>query len=202
MSAADLGRGIAAGEIDPLALTETYLAAMDSHPETARIYSVVTRERALAEATAAQARAKAGLRRSPLDGVPLSWKDLFDSAGDVTESGSDLLKGRVAEQDALVLENATALGAVCLGKTHMSELAFSGLGLNPIKATPPCVNDPEAVPGAPPPVRRPRSPLVLRRGQSALTRGDRCGFPRRGTILWASKPLPGGSALRGSFRFV
>lgn len=147
MSAADLGRGIAAGEINPLTLTETYLAAMDSHPETARIYSVVTRERALAEATAAQERAKAGLRRSPLDGVPLSWKDLFDSAGDVTESGSDLLKGRVSEGDALVLENATALGAVCLGKTHMSELAFSGLGLNPIKATPPCVNDPEAVPG-------------------------------------------------------
>ena len=147
MSAAQLGRGIAAGEIDPVALTETYLAAIDSHPETARIYTKVTRERALSEAKAAQERAKSGLRRSPLDGVPLSWKDLFDSAGVETESGSDLLKGRVPDHDALVLENATALGSVCLGKTHMSELAFSGLGLNPIKATPPCVNDPEAVPG-------------------------------------------------------
>lgn len=147
MSAAQLGRGIAAGEIDPVALTETYLAAIDSHPETARIYTKVTRDRALAEAKAAQERAKSGLRRSPLDGVPLSWKDLFDSAGVETESGSDLLKGRVPDHDALVLENATALGSVCLGKTHMSELAFSGLGLNPIKATPPCVNDPEAVPG-------------------------------------------------------
>jgi len=38
-------------------------------------------------------------------------------------------------------------GAVCLGKTHMSELAFSGLGLNPITETPPCVNDADAVPG-------------------------------------------------------
>ncbi|ABF62791.1 Amidase [Ruegeria sp. TM1040] len=147
MSAAQLGRGIASGEIDPVALTEAYLTAIDSHPETARIYTKVTHERARAEAKAAQERAKAGLRRSPLDGVPISWKDLFDSAGVETESGSDLLKGRIPDTDALVLDTATALGSVCLGKTHMSELAFSGLGLNPIKATPPCVNDPEAVPG-------------------------------------------------------
>ena len=82
-----------------------------------------------------------------LDGVPISWKDLFDSAGVGTESGSDLLLGRVPDRDALVLRNATAMGTVCLGKTHMSELAFSGLGLNPVKETPPCVNDAEAVPG-------------------------------------------------------
>ncbi|MDA5556545.1 amidase [Shimia sp. MMG029] len=147
MSAADLGRGIEAGAIDPVALTETYLAAMDSHAESGRIYSAITRERALAEAAAAADRARAGQRLSLLDGVPISWKDLFDSAGVATEAGSDLLKGRVPTRDAEVLANATALGLVCLGKTHMSELAFSGIGLNPITATPPCVNDPEAVPG-------------------------------------------------------
>ncbi|NHX27153.1 amidase, partial [Escherichia coli] len=49
--------------------------------------------------------------------------------------------------DAAVLRNATAAGLVCLGKTHMSELAFSGLGLNPVTATPPCVNDESAVSG-------------------------------------------------------
>lgn len=147
MSAADLGRGIAAQEIDPVALTQCYLDAIDSHPHRDRIYSQVTRERALAEAAAAAERARMGLRRSPLDGVPISWKDLFDSAGTETESGSDLLKGRVPDRDALVLETATAMGSVCLGKTHMSELAFSGLGLNPVKATPPCINDEDAVPG-------------------------------------------------------
>ena len=147
MSAADLGRGIAAQEINPVALTQCYLDAIDSHPHRDRIYSQVTRDRALAEATAAADRARMGLRRSPLDGVPISWKDLFDSAGTETESGSDLLKGRVPGHDALVLEVATAMGSVCLGKTHMSELAFSGLGLNPVKATPPCINDEAAVPG-------------------------------------------------------
>lgn len=147
MSAANLGRGIAAGEIDPVALTSCYLEAIDAHPHRDRIYSEVTHDRALAEAEAAATRARLGLRRSALDGVPISWKDLFDSAGTKTESGSDLLKGRVPDQDALVLEIATAMGSVCLGKTHMSELAFSGLGLNPVKQTPPCVNDEAAVPG-------------------------------------------------------
>jgi len=95
----------------------------------------------------AAARAKAGLRRHPLDGVPLSWKDLFDTAGIKTEAGSALLKGRVPSTDARVLQTATLLGSVCLGKTHMSELAFSGLGLNPVTATPPCISDDQAVAG-------------------------------------------------------
>jgi aspartyl-tRNA(Asn)/glutamyl-tRNA(Gln) amidotransferase subunit A len=147
MSAADLGRGIGSGEISPVDLTETYLAAIDAHPERDRIYSVVTHDRARAEAAAAQARADAGVRLGPLDGVPVSWKDLFDSAGVATEAGSRLLEGRVPGTDATVLRNATMAGLVCLGKTHMSELAFSGIGLNPMAATSPNINDAGAVPG-------------------------------------------------------
>jgi aspartyl-tRNA(Asn)/glutamyl-tRNA(Gln) amidotransferase subunit A len=147
MTAAALGRGIAEGSIGPVALTETYLAAIDAHPHRDRIYARVTSDRARAEASAAATRAKAGYRLSPLDGVPISWKDLFDTAGVATEAGSRLLEGRVPAADALVLGNATALGLVCLGKTHMTELAFSGLGYNPMTATPPCVNDVDAVPG-------------------------------------------------------
>ncbi|MBR9843391.1 MAG: amidase [Rhodobacteraceae bacterium] len=146
-SAAELGRGIGEGAIDPVALTQAFLGAIDSHDARDRIYTVVTHDRALAEAEAAAERARAGLRLSLLDGVPISWKDLFDSAGVATEAGSKLLEGRVPGRDAEVLRNATALGLVCLGKTHMSELAFSGLGLNPMTETPPCINDPHAVPG-------------------------------------------------------
>ncbi|MBQ2261710.1 MAG: amidase [Loktanella sp.] len=146
-TAADLGRGIAAGAIDPVALTEVYLDAIDAHEYRDRIYARVTHDRARAEAKAASLRAASGFRRGPLDGVPVSWKDLFDSAGIGTEAGTALMAGRVPERDAVVLENATAAGLVCLGKTHMSEIAFSGLGLNPITATPPCVNDVNAVAG-------------------------------------------------------
>ncbi len=147
MTACDLGRGIGMGQIDPVELTETFLTAIAAHPHRDRIYARVTETRARAEAEAAQERAKLGLRRSLLDGVPISWKDLFDTAGTATEAGTALLKDRVPKTDAVVLRNASAMGAVCLGKTHMSELAFSGLGLNPITGTPPCIDDEDAVPG-------------------------------------------------------
>ena len=147
MSAAALGRAIEAGKINPVELAEHFLDGATQHPMGERIYARPTPARARGEAMSAAARAKSGLRRHPLDGVALSWKDLFDSAGVATESGSALLKGRTPQADAQVLQTATLLGAVCLGKTHMSELAFSGLGLNPVTATPPCINDDQAVPG-------------------------------------------------------
>jgi aspartyl-tRNA(Asn)/glutamyl-tRNA(Gln) amidotransferase subunit A len=147
MSAGDLGRAIGAGQIDPVELAGAFFDAIRAHPLHTRIFARLTEARAMAEAEAAAMRAKAGTRRGPLDGVPVSWKDLFDTAGVATEAGSALLAGRVPEHDAEVVANATAMGLVGLGKTHMSELAFSGLGLNPVTETPPCVNEAEAVSG-------------------------------------------------------
>jgi aspartyl-tRNA(Asn)/glutamyl-tRNA(Gln) amidotransferase subunit A len=146
-TAGELGRAIGAGKVHPVELVEAQLAAIDAHPLAGRIYARTTPDRARAEAMAAAGRAKAGLRKGLLDGVPLSWKDLFDTAGTATEAGSALLKHRTPAADAEVLTRATLAGLVCLGKTHMSELAFSGLGLNPVTATPPSVNDPDAVAG-------------------------------------------------------
>ena len=146
-TAADLGREIEAGRINPVELTEFFLNAIDQHPLGDRIYARTTGLRARGEAMGAAARAKTGLRRGPLDGVPVSWKDLFDTADVATEAGSALLRNRIPVRDAEVLRLATGQGLVCLGKTHMSELAFSGLGLNPVTATPPCINDPRAVAG-------------------------------------------------------
>lgn len=147
MTAADLGRAIGAGRIHAVELAEYFLDKIETHELAGRIYARSTPARARGEAMGAAGRAKAGLRRGPLDGVPLSWKDLFDTAGTATEAGSALLRGRVPARDAAVLEAATLGGLVCLGKTHMSELAFSGLGLNPVTATPPCINDAAAVSG-------------------------------------------------------
>lgn len=143
----DLGRLLGAGEMDAVELSEAYFEAIDGHEYRDRIYTTPTPDRAMAEAQGAALRAKQGVRRGLLDGVPISWKDLFDSAGTATEAGSALLKGRVPQGDAEVLANATRAGMVCLGKTHMSELAFSGLGLNPITQTPPNIHDVDLVPG-------------------------------------------------------
>ncbi len=147
MTAADLGREIGKGSINPVELTEFFLEKIAIHEHSTRIYARPTPTRARGEAMGAAARAKSGLRRGLLDGVPVSWKDLFDTAGIATESGSALLKNRTPLKDAAVVETATREGLVCLGKTHMSELAFSGLGLNPVTATPPCINDDQAVAG-------------------------------------------------------
>ncbi|MEM7722537.1 MAG: amidase [Pseudomonadota bacterium] len=146
-SASDLGRAIAQGDADPVELTEAYFDAIAAQPFADRIYAGPTKDRARAEAEAARTRAKNGVRRGLLDGVPISWKDLFDTAGMGTEAGSGLLEGRVPTEDAEVLKRATRAGLICLGKTHMTELAFSGLGVNPTTATSPNIHDPDLAPG-------------------------------------------------------
>ena len=143
MSASELGEAFENNLIDPVEALE----AIQKNTLTDRIYLEVTKARAVGEAKDARKRQKFNARTGPLDGVPLSWKDLFDVAGHQTTAGSDLLKGRVPKNDCAILKLASINGLVTLGKTHMSELAFSGLGLNPITQTPPCVNDLSAVAG-------------------------------------------------------
>ncbi|RMH46248.1 MAG: amidase [Alphaproteobacteria bacterium] len=197
MPAAALGRGIEAGRIDPRALTDAFLAAIAAHPDSGRIYSAVTAARARAEAEAAAGRARRGLRRGPLDGVPVSWKDLFDSAGTATEAGTRLLKGRVPAEDATVLAEATRAGLVCLGKTHMTELAFSGLGLNPVTATPPGRHDPEALAGG----SSSGAAASVAHGLAAAAIGSDTGGSIRVPAAWNDlvgfKPTHGALPLRG-----
>jgi aspartyl-tRNA(Asn)/glutamyl-tRNA(Gln) amidotransferase subunit A len=154
--------------------------------------------RALAEAEAARARARAGARRGPLDGVPVSWKDLFDSAGVATEAGSRLLAGRTPEADARVLADATAQGLVCLGKTHLSELAFSGLGLNPMTATPPNAFDPARLPGG----STSGGALSVAFGLAAAAVGSDTGGSARVPAVWNGlvgfKPTHGLLSLEGA----
>ncbi|MBL26527.1 MAG: amidase [Rhodospirillaceae bacterium] len=136
-TALELGRGIAAGSIDPVELTEFFLDRIAQDDPNHLVYLRTTRDRALAEAKAARDRAAAGLRLGPLDGVPISWKDLYDTAGIETAMGSPQLAGRIPERDALVLERATRAGMVCLGKTNLVEFALGGLGINNGTGTPP-----------------------------------------------------------------
>jgi aspartyl-tRNA(Asn)/glutamyl-tRNA(Gln) amidotransferase subunit A len=196
-TAADLGREIAAGRIDPVDLAEAHLAAIDAHPLRDRIYARVTADRARAEARAASDRAKAGLRRSPLDGVPLSWKDLYDTAGIATEAGTALMAGRVPERDAVVLANATAAGTICLGKTHMSEVAFSGLGYNPMTATPPCVNDPDGLPGGSSSGAATSVAFGLAAGAIGSDTGGSVRIPAAWNDLVGFKPAHGALSLEG-----
>jgi aspartyl-tRNA(Asn)/glutamyl-tRNA(Gln) amidotransferase subunit A len=148
MTASEMGRAIDRGEIDPQALTEAHLDAIAAHPDRDRVFTKVTAERARAEAKAAAFRAKHGTRRHPLDGVPISWKDLFDMAGERSDAGTKMTDDKPAAQsDAPCVARASAAGIVALGRTQMTEIAFSGLGVNPVTATAPNVNGEDWAPG-------------------------------------------------------
>ena len=146
-SAIELGWAIEKQTINPVELVEACIESVENNHIAKTIYSVFAKDRALNEAKEASIRAKNGQRLSLLDGVPISWKDLFDTEGIPTEGGTKFLAGRIPKADAEVVRRCANAGLVCLGKTHLSELAFSGLGFNPITATPPCINDDNVVPG-------------------------------------------------------
>ena len=134
-SAVAIGRALASGEADPVALVEHCLARIAADPEP--VFITVTAERALGEARAARARLQAGRPLSPLDGVPIAWKDLVDIAGTPTTAASALYRDTPAKTaDAPVAALAAAGGMVCLGKVNLTEFAYSGLGLNPHFGTP------------------------------------------------------------------
>ncbi len=105
--------------------------------EGAKTFLAVHRERAHLEADYSdQLRAK-GQPRSALEGIPISLKDLFDEGGEVTRAGSTALEGTApALQDCPVAARLRAAGAIIVGRTNMTEFAFSGLGLNPHYGTP------------------------------------------------------------------
>ena len=135
MTALELGHLIGEGSIDPIELAQYFLDRIKKHDPENKIYVRLTEERALNEAKAAALRAKNGNRLSPLDGVPISWKDLFDTAGIATEAGTRLYEGRIPTADAECLTRASRSGLVCLGKTNMPDIAFSGIGVNPWTGT-------------------------------------------------------------------
>jgi aspartyl-tRNA(Asn)/glutamyl-tRNA(Gln) amidotransferase subunit A len=128
---------------------EASLARIDDPSSDGRVtYTKVYAERARAEADAADARAKAGVKLSPLDGWVISIKDLFDVAGEVTTAGSTILRSRpAASADAPTVARLRQAGVVIVGKTNMSEFAFSGIGINPHFGTPGNAADKSRVPG-------------------------------------------------------
>lgn len=125
-----------AGIVDADALAEETLSAIAAANELG-LFTVLTPERAKAEAKAAAARIRDGRPTSLLDGIPIAWKDLFDLEGVVTTAGSRVLASRpAAAADAPVVQRLAAAGMVTIGRVGMTEFAFSGLGLNPHYGTP------------------------------------------------------------------
>lgn len=121
-----------------VAAVEQSLARInDPNGEGRRAFMSVAAERARAEAAAQDALTKAGVPLGPLAGLTVSIKDLFDVAGEVSLAGSIALKGAaVATADCAAVSRLRQAGAIALGRTGMSEFAYSGVGHNPHYGTP------------------------------------------------------------------
>jgi aspartyl-tRNA(Asn)/glutamyl-tRNA(Gln) amidotransferase subunit A len=133
-SALELGRAYLAGRTDPLTVVR---AALEQAERVPHAFISVDRERALERAAAAADRWSQRKPLSPLDGVPIGWKDLIDVAGSVTTAGSALFRSQApAARNAPIVDAALRCGMIGIGKTNLSEFAYSGLGLNPHFGTP------------------------------------------------------------------
>ena len=135
---AKLGASLAARKVTSRSLVEEALGRIaDPAGEGARAFLKTYAETALAEADHSDRLRRAGIVRSAVEGIPISVKDLYDVAGDVTRAGSKVMDDEApAAVDAPAVARLRAAGAVIAGRTNMVEFAFGGVGLNPHYGTP------------------------------------------------------------------
>jgi len=128
-SVAELGRALAEKRVSSVELTRAALDRIAALGATLNAFLTVDRERALAEAAAADARLAAG-QASPLTGIPVAHKDVLMTAGLRTTCGSRMLESFVAPYSAFVVERLAEAGMVLIGKTNMDEFAMGSSNEN------------------------------------------------------------------------
>ena len=126
LTIAEASRRIAAKTLSPIELTKDYFARIEKLDPTLNAFLLLTKEAALAEATAAEGRAMAGTRRGPLDGIPIAHKDIYNTAGVRTTGHSKLLENAVPTADGAVVSKWKQAGTVMLGKLATHEFAMGG----------------------------------------------------------------------------
>jgi len=133
-----LAADLASGRTTARQLTEDCLAKIaDPAGEGARVFIRVEREAAIEAASAMDGLRKAGAAPSRFAGIPISIKDLFDIKGQVTRAGSRALEDSPpAEADAVAVARLRRAGFVVIGRSNMTEFAYSGIGINPHFGTP------------------------------------------------------------------
>jgi aspartyl-tRNA(Asn)/glutamyl-tRNA(Gln) amidotransferase subunit A len=136
-SLVQLADALASGHVTSEELVEECLARIaEPSGEGARTFVEVDSDGAREAAQAMDALRRAGAEPSPLAGIPVSVKDLFDVRGQVTRAGSRVLARPPATRDATAVARWRKAGLIVIGRTTMTEFAFSGLGLNPHYGTP------------------------------------------------------------------
>jgi aspartyl-tRNA(Asn)/glutamyl-tRNA(Gln) amidotransferase subunit A len=138
LSLAEAARRIARRELSPVELLDACLARIDAVDARLGSFVTLTRERALAEARAAEAAIMAGRYRGPLHGIPYNLKDIFETRGIRTTAQSKLLADNIPAADCDAQERLSAAGGVLLGKAATWEFAHGGPSWDVL--FPPCRN--------------------------------------------------------------
>ena len=127
---------------------EIILSRLANRVADEKVYTKLYAEAARAAADASDARSQAGVTLGPLDGTIVSIKDLFDVAGEATTAGS-LMLGNAAPalRDAAIVSRLRQAGAVIIGKTNMTEFAFTAIGDNQHYGTPGNAGDASRIAG-------------------------------------------------------
>jgi aspartyl-tRNA(Asn)/glutamyl-tRNA(Gln) amidotransferase subunit A len=127
---------------------EIILSGLANRAAGEKVFTKLYTEAARAAADASDARSRAGVTLGPLDGAIVSIKDLFDVAGEATTAGSLMRKTAApALRDAAVVNRLRQAGAVIIGKTNMTEFAFTAIGDNMHYGTPGNAADANRIPG-------------------------------------------------------
>ena len=123
---AEASKLLAARQISPLQLTRACLERAKALDPVLHAFLLLTEDRALADASKAEARLMAGASRGPLDGIPIAHKDIYNTAGIRTTAHSKLLEDNVPVADSTVVRAWDAAGTVMLGKLSTHEFAMGG----------------------------------------------------------------------------
>ena len=115
-----------ARKLSPVELTKACLAKIEKLDRTLHCFIVLTADRALDDARAAEERIMAGRARGPLDGIPIAHKDIYNTAGIATTGHSRLLQHNVPTEDAFTVRRWAEAGTVMLGKLATHEFAMGG----------------------------------------------------------------------------
>lgn len=133
-----LSHALAEGRTTSRSLAEACLARIeDPRGEGMRTFVHVDADQVRKTADSLDGMRGARARLSRFSGIPISIKDLFDVEGEVTKAGSKVLADAApAVTDATVVNRLRRAGFLIIGRTNMTEFAYSGLGINPHYGTP------------------------------------------------------------------
>jgi aspartyl-tRNA(Asn)/glutamyl-tRNA(Gln) amidotransferase subunit A len=199
----DLARDLEQGRTSSRALVEDSLHRIaDPAGEGARVFLKVDAEGARASADYQDGLRKRGYAPSPYAGIPFSVKDLFDIAGEVTTAGSRILQNApAAVRDAPAIAALKSAGLVVLGRTNMTEFAYSGIGANGHFGTPrsPYQREVGRIPGG----SSAGAAVAVADGMCALSigsdTGGSCRIPAAYNGIYGYKPSTGRISTKGAF---